>query len=426
MTRWDAIVIGAGPAGSTAARILADQGRAVLVLERAAFPRFHVGESLMPYDAALLERLGCAEAVQAAGTVKRGAEFTSADGSARRVEFTAQGDDRTAAAFNVERAEFDDILLRRARSAGAHVHVGARVAGPLTAPDGRITGVRYVHEGVTREEAAPVVLDASGRAGVLTHQHLRTRVASDRLRMVAVWRHFHGVDEAAFPGHTGDIQVGDHADGWVWAIPVRADKLSVGTVTTPELVRRLGPDRVFDTHVARIPRILQRLSGARPGTRLLTERDFSYHTETVCGPGFFALGDAACFVDPIFSGGVFLAMITGLRAAELTAALLRGEIAEAAALEAYARFYKTGYDCYFRLTYAFYDHGFKLGRYLKSTGSRVEPKWMARLLSGDFWSRENALAEVLRAEPGYGTFAPFERLYGCPVYEPAPVPVSPP
>lgn len=414
-SEFDAAIIGGGPAGSTAARTLAERGRSVLLVERERFPRPHVGESLMPYDAALLTMLGYGPGLDEVGTIKRGAEFTGAGGDVRQVDFAAQGEGRVASTLNVERAAFDELLLRGAAEAGATVVTGARVIGLLTSDAGRITGLRFRTEQGTEDVRAGTVIDASGRAGLVSHQHLKLRQPSSRLRMVAVWRHFEQVDEATNPGNHGDIQIGDHPGGWVWAIPIREDKLSVGAVAPPEVFRALGPRRVFAEHVARIPRIRCRLVDARPEPDVRVERDFSYFTETVAGPGFFVVGDAGCFVDPIFSGGVFLAMVTGRRAGELADAVLSGG-RETEAADEYSRFYKTGYDCYFRLTYAFYDHHYRLGRYLKSTGTFVQPHWLARLLSGDFWSRENILAQRLRAEPSFATFAPFEPLYGCPIY----------
>lgn len=413
----DVVIIGAGPAGATAAKVLADRGHSVLVVERSRFPRFHIGESLLPYMNPLLHRLGLAEPVAEVGfPVKRGAEFTTTGRGFNRVDFTAQGGGRAVDTYQVERADFDAVLLREAARAGAVVWQDTRTSGVLTDGPGRITGARCTHGGHGRDIRARLVLDGSGRSGLIAHQQLRARTVDSRLRMVAVYRHFGGVDEANNPGDIGDIQIGSHQDGWVWAIPIREDKLSVGVVTAPEVVQSTGKYAVFTEHVGRIPRISQRLTGAGPVSEVRGESDFCYHTERLSGPGFFVLGDAGCFVDPIFSAGVFLAMISAERAAELAADILEGERTEKQAHDLYARFYKTGYDCYFRLIHAFYESGFKIGRYLKSTGFDVAPHWSARLLSGDFWSRKNPLSEHLRGIKRFDTFKPFTPLYGCPVY----------
>jgi FADH2-dependent halogenase len=414
---YDVIVIGGGPAGSTAARMLASRGHLVLVLEQAKFPRFHIGESMLTYTAELLERFGLTgELTNQDFPVKTGAEFCDPNGAFRRVDFADQGGGRRQTTFQVERADFDKLLLESAARCGAEVRYGAKVNSVLF-EGGRITGVRFTCNGPPKLARAPMVLDASGRAGVIAHQELHSRRTVDRLRMVATFRHFGGIDEATNPGVPGDIQIGSHADGWVWAIPIRWDKLSVGTVTRPAVLSAASSrGALFDEHLRRIPRIYQRCASARALTGLLVDRDFSYYSERVAGAGFLVAGDAGCFVDPIFSAGVYLALTTALRAAELTSDLLSGKTTEDKVIEAYTRFYKTGYDTYFRLIYAFYEYDFKLGRFLKSTGAWVDPRWVARLLGGDFWSRRNALAQHLRTVDRYATFAPFEPMHGCPVY----------
>jgi flavin-dependent dehydrogenase len=413
---YDVVVIGGGPAGSTSAAVLADRGYSVLVLERQRFPRFHIGESMLTYTAALLDRLGLGDRIRTTNfPIKTGAEFCDDQGRATRVDFTDQGEGRALTTFQVERSEFDNILLQNAVDRGAHVVEEARV-NQVDLVDGRIVGVTYTKDGERRAVTGRHVLDASGRAGVIANQHLRSRKMAERLRMVAVFHHFDGVQESTNPGVKGDIQIGSHRDGWVWAIPIRPDKLSVGTVTRPETLRAASSsEQLFTDHVSRIGRISQRIAGL-DGGELRTESDFSYYSDTVTGPGFFVVGDAGCFIDPIFSAGVYLAVSSGLKAAELTDQLLSGQLSEVAAGELYSRFYKTGYDTYFRLICAFYDHDFKIGRFLKSTGVRVDPVWVARLLGGDFWSAKNALGNHLRALPEYATFAPYEPLFGCPVY----------
>lgn len=414
---YDVIVIGGGPAGSTSAMLLAQQGYSVLVLERAEFPRFHIGESMLTYTSALLKRLGIDEQIaQTDFPIKTGAEFCDREGKHTRVDFTDQGAGRFSTTYQVERADFDTMLLARAVRNGAEVMQGAKVNN-VDVVDGRIVGVTFTADGGRRSVRARRVLDASGRAGVIAHQHFRSRKVAERLRMVAVFRHFDEVDEATNPGVLGDIQIGSHEDGWLWAIPIRPTKLSIGAVTRPEVLRQASSlDALFHDHLQRIPRIHQRVADLSTGGSFHTEKDFSYYSDQIAGPGYFVVGDAGCFIDPIFSAGVYLAMSSGIKAAELTAEVLRGDRRETDAVELYERFYKTGYDCYFRLIAAFYDHDFKIGRFLKSTGVKVEPLWVARLLGGDFWSKKNALANHLRSMPEYKTFSSYEPLFGCPAY----------
>jgi FADH2-dependent halogenase len=415
---WDAIVIGGGPAGSITAARIAAAGHRVLLLERRAFPRFHIGESMLPYTAGILDQLGILSQFPAEEyPVKWGAEFTGPDGGFRRVDFTSQGGGRKEVAFQCERARFDHTLLRNAETAGAQVLQNARVLAVIT-EGGRIAGVRYSRAGDEAEARARHVVDASGRAGVISRQHLGSRRPNGKLQMVAYYRHYTGVDEATNPGVAGDIQVGNHDDGWLWAIPIRKDVLSIGAVTKAGTVRGAAPEAVFEEHLARVPRIRCRVEGAAGATEVRGESDYCYYTDTLAGPGFFVVGDAGCFIDPVYSAGVYLAVVSGMRAGDSVNELLAGAH-EAEVRAAYENFYKTGYDCYTRLIYAFYDCNFDFSEYLRSLAGRsaqIEGRWIARLLAGDFWSRPNPVAELLRDNREYDTFAPFPVAYGCPVY----------
>jgi flavin-dependent dehydrogenase len=414
----DAVVIGGGPAGSITARQLAAAGYDVLVLEREEFPRFHIGESQLPYTAGILERLGILDLFPAEDfPTKWGAEFTGPSGDFRRVDFTTQGGGRREAAFQCERAKFDDILLRNAEQLGAQVLHGARVTEVLES-DGRIRGVRYRHGDSEYEAYGTFVLDASGRAGVLAHRYFKNRRPNTRLELVGYFKHFGDVDEATNPGIEGDIQVGHHPDGWLWAIPIGHGKLSVGAVTPAHRARGASPAAVFDEHIARVPRVKCRVEGATVLEDVRGESDYCYFSNTLAGDGYFSVGDAGCFVDPIFSAGVYLAITSAVRAADSVIAILRGAD-ERETQRDYENFVKTGYDCYTRLIYAFYDSEFNFGRYVASLANSsvtIEGRWIARLLSGDFWSRNNPVGELLRNNREYDTFDPFPFVYGCPVY----------
>ena len=418
-TDWDAIVIGGGPAGSITAQRIAAAGHRVLLLERRTFPRFHIGESMLPYTAGILDQLGILD--QFPGSeypVKWGAEFTGPTGGFRRVDFTSQGGGRKEAAFQCERAQFDQVLLRNAVAAGTQVLEEARVLGVITDDDGRVTGVRYVHGDSEHEARARYVMDASGRAGVISHQYLHSRQPNEKLQLVAYYRHYTGVDEATNPGVEGDIQVGHHDQGWLWAIPIHKDVLSIGAVTPAATLRGTTPEAVFEEHLARVPRIRCRVENVTEFSEVRGESDYCYYTDTLAGPGFFIVGDAGCFIDPVFSAGVYLAVVSGVRAGDAVKQLLAGE-PEAPVQADYQDFYKTGYDCYTRLIYAFYDSDFNFGKYVQSLGElsvKIEGKWIARLLSGDFWSRQNPVAQLLRDNRDYDTFQPFTVVYGCPVY----------
>lgn len=444
---YDVIIIGGGPGGSACAITLVRQGWKVLVLEKAAFPRFHLGESGLPYGTAVLRRLGVLDTIAASGAVvKRGAEFCSSEPHRfRRVDFTISDPGREDYAFQVERAQFDALLLEQAAKAGAEVLMQARVTDLLVESDEsagvprhakdkeRVRGVVYdLHDdSLPRRATARWIVDASGRAGVFAHRyHLRRPVP--RLRNIALFRHYPNIDERTNPGVQGDIQVGSHADGWIWAIPIHETVLSVGAVMARTALPAHDPmsaaEAVYTEHVGRIPRIVQRLPAEDPPPPVRMETDFCYSCEQAWGPGYVLVGDAACFSDPVFSAGAFLALTTGERAGQTLGRLLReggkptaNDTRERAALTEYDRFLKTGYDTYFRVVYGFYASKCDFRQYIKwrlgQVGEGEDPNyWITRTLTGDFWTDDNPITRRMREDRDWDTFAPFEPLYGCPVY----------
>lgn len=418
----DVVVIGGGPAGAVSALVLAQHGRSVLLLERESFPRFHIGESLLPYMTGLLDRIGLREVVESQGYVRKGGgEFIDPSNKKffseiLRADFSRQGEGRHDHAFQVERAQFDQMLVKQAEKAGAKVLLGANVTDLIMAND-RMTGVRYEREGQQREVSSKYVIDASGRAGRIAHR-LKLRKTLEKLRMVALFRHYTGLDESHNLGVEGDIQVGVHADGWVWAIPLSKDTISVGTVMPRDVLRASTPEEVFKEHVARVPRITARLTGTRSTMDLKVETDYCYHSDTVNGPGWVMVGDAGCFGDPMFSGGVLVAMTTAVEAAETIGAALDDPGAEDQLVQRYANFFKTGYDTYIRLIHAFYESELVAvaAEAARSTSRDMHEQYMNRLIGGDFWSEHNPIAQGLRQRPEWDTFEPFERVFGCPAY----------
>lgn len=418
----DVVVIGAGPAGAVSAYMLARQGHSVVLLEKELNPRFHIGESLLPYMMGLFERIGLREVVASQGYVpKFGGEFIDPTEKkffegVFRADFTKQGEGRHDNAFQVERSRFDRMLAEQAEAAGAKVVFGASV-GELLMDGDRMVGVRYEHDGESHEVHSSYVVDASGRTGKIAHR-FGLRKTLEKLRMVAVFRHYTGLDESHNLGVEGDIQVGAHDDGWVWAIPLSKDAISVGTVMPRDVLRASTPQQVFEEHVARIPRITARLTGTQPSMDLKIETDYCYHSDTVTGPGWLMVGDAGCFGDPMFSGGVLVATATAVRAAETLGEALADPSAEERLLDRYAGYFKTGYDTYIRLIHAYYDGELvaMAADAARSTDRDTLEKYLIRLIGGDFWSEHNSVATEMRRRKEWDTFEPFQRVYGCPSY----------
>lgn len=404
----DVVVVGAGPAGTTAATGLAQAGRSVLLLESRSLPRFHVGESLLPQTMPVLRKLGVYDRIAEQGYVtKRGAEFIAPSGDYKRIRFKDS-------AFQVERAHFDNILTQFARESGATVLEETPVHELVREGD-CVVGVQYQHDGIMRTVRAKYVVDAAGRASKAA-KIFGVRKPNARLRKVAVFHHLKGLNEEHNPGYEGDIQVGAHEDGWLWAIPIWPDTISVGAVTSQSVMRASGPEEILKDHETRVERISQRIQGTHQIGDIHVESDYCYYSDTVAGDGWFMVGDAGCFFDPIFSGGVHLATSTGFVAAKTIDAILSDPERTQELQDWYQNFYKTGYDANGRIVYGYYESAHNIAKLVLSVGldditdprNRHLVQDVIQVIAGDFWSQDNTFIKLLRQKSEWDTFAPFD------------------
>jgi flavin-dependent dehydrogenase len=321
----DVLVIGGGPAGSTAAILLAEQGFRVTLYEKAHHPRFHIGESLLPSNLPLFERLGVAEQMRAIGMPKWGAEFVSMrHGRSQTFQFAESWDKALPFAYQVRRSQFDEILIRRAAQVGAEVREGCRVQAVEFLPGG--AGVRadvQDETGPLSQHEAKFLIDASGRDTFLANR-FAIKKRNQAHNSAAMYAHFSGARRHTGP-QAGNISIYWFDYGWLWFIPLLDGTTSVGAVVWPwYLKRRTGAVRdYFLATIAHCPPLAERLRDAELVSEVYATGNFSYAAERSHGPGYLMLGDAYAFVDPMFSSGVWLAMHSASVGAEAVTACLR-------------------------------------------------------------------------------------------------------
>ena len=363
MSELDVVVVGGGPAGSTAGALLARAGRKVRIYDREHFPRFHVGESLLPQSEPLLRRLGVWEQLAAAGFQRKwGAHFTfEPDGGSNRITFAGGlGRKPPPQAFQVRRAEFDHLLLRNAAAQGAEIHEGVEVQTVRFDGD-RAVGVRVRRaDGVEEDVDARVVFDATGREAMLGGQ-LKIRERDPVLRQAAMFSHYRGA-RMGLGREGGDILVVGGPAGWYWMIPLDAETTSVGVVFPGGVMaeRRGRPlAELYEELLAASPEVAGRIAGAERIEDVHPLADFSYRLRRFAGDGWVTVGDAACFLDPVFSSGVHVALTTAASAADVVAAALaaKGRL-DAADLAGYERFSRRGLDRFRRYILGYYDPAF--------------------------------------------------------------------
>jgi len=340
----DVVVIGGGPGGSTAATLLAQRGHRVVLLEKNSHPRFHIGESLLPANVPLFEKLGVAREVEAIGMDKWGAVFVSPwHDFTSGFEFSEAMDPSMPKAYQVRRSQLDQILFRRAASAGAQAHENCRVRefdlGNRVAPPW-VRGT--MADGTVREWRAKFLVDASGRDTLFANR-LKTKRRNPRHNSSAIFGHFRAAkrDEGRAEGN---IIIYWFEHGWFWFIPLRDGVTSVGAVVWPYYMKsRKKPVRDFllDT-IALCPALAARLEGAELVAEPEATGNYSYQCDRCQGDNYVMVGDAFAFVDPVFSSGVMLAMNSAFAAAEVVDARLARPAHEAAARRRFERVMREG------------------------------------------------------------------------------------
>ncbi|MDX1981147.1 MAG: NAD(P)/FAD-dependent oxidoreductase [Bryobacteraceae bacterium] len=364
---YDAIVVGGGPAGATASAVLAAKGRRVVVLERTSFPRYHIGESLLPYCYFPLERLGLIERMNASHFPRKySVQFVTMEGKLSvPFYFFKHFDHPAAVTWQVLRSEFDKMLLDNAREKGAEV-IEEITARELLWNGGAVTGVRAVtKDGETREFHAPMTIDATGRDAFAVSRN-GWKVRDGYLNKIAVWTYYKGAmrDPGLDEGATTVAFVPDK--GWFWYIPLPDDVISVGVVAEKDYLYSDSRDlkTIFDREVSRNPWIAGHLAAGRQTGEYFVTAEFSYRSRHCAADGLVLAGDAFGFLDPVFSSGVFLALRSGELAADAVDAALSAGDVSAARFQEYGAKLCEGIEAMRKLVYAFYNPNFSFREFL--------------------------------------------------------------
>ena len=410
----EVIIIGAGPAGASAATILADRGHKVLVLEREKFPRYHVGESLLPFTYQPLERLGLIDSMRQSAFVKKySVQFVSPNGRASQpfYFFNRYDRDTVAQTWQVLRSEFDLLVLNNARAKGVTVLEETSVTS-LIEEGGRVLGVGTVNAaGAAVEYRAPMTLDCTGKESFAAVRQ-GWRMKDPALNKVAVWTYYRGsrretgVDE----GQTTVAMIQEK--GWFWHIPQHDDRVSVGVVAEGKYLTRGGvksPEAIFQREIQENLWIRDRLaSGEQVGPYYLTS-EYSFHSRHCGREGLLLVGDAFCFLDPVFSSGLMLALKSGVLAGDAVhEALAAGEFSPSR-FAPYAAVLREGIENMRKLIYAFYEPSFSFAKIIEKNPELAHA--ITDCLSGDlnkdFSRLWTAIAEIAPVPPALAVGQPW-------------------
>ena len=409
---YDTIVIGGGPAGSTVATLVAEQGYRVLLLEREAEPTFKIGESLIPATYWTFKRLGMLEKLRASHfPQKYSVQFYSRTGKGSAPFYFFQTNPHeSAVTWQVLRSEFDEMLLDNAKEKGVEVRRGVGVREVLFEGD-TATGVLAQHTDGTRETLhATVIVDSTGQRSLIGRQ-LNLNTIEPNLKMASLFTHYEGGyrDEGIDEGATLILHT-EEKDSWFWSIPLPYNRTSIGVVgeldyllqNRRDAAGRLDAQRIFNEELEKCAPLQQRLEGAKQLLPIQTTKDFSYRASRIAGNNWVLVGDAFGFLDPVYSTGLFLALKSGEMAADVIIEAFQKDDFSGAQLGSFGPAFVDGMEAFRKLVYAFYTKKFSFARFLSEypehQGGIVD------ILSGDVFRKDvthifPAMAEMCPLPP---------------------------
>jgi flavin-dependent dehydrogenase len=340
------LVVGGGPAGSIAATLLVREGFEVTLVEREVFPRYHIGESLLPSCLEILELIGAREKIEAHGFQRKDGGYFSWGKDSWVLDFSSL---RHPYSFQVIRSEFDHLLLEHAKSQGVKVFEGTEIRS-LSFDVDRPRSANWAQVGGGSDTGTisfDYMVDASGRAGLMAMRYLKNRRYHNAFQNVALWGYWEGAARMSF-APDGAIANGAVPDGWLWGIPLHDGTMSVGLVLHKSIFNEKRQElntleQIYLNAIHECPLIADLVKPGKLVSKLKTEQDYSYICSSLTGPGYFLVGDAACFIDPLLSTGVHLASHSAMLCAASIASILRGEVTEQQAMAFFEKSYRLTY-----------------------------------------------------------------------------------